>query len=306
MNHEQPAPYDREEKKVVLNEAFSPSSPILAKDFFSGRLSQIDDVVDSINERGQHAIVYGERGVGKTSFANIIGNDLYGVVPVKVTCGRNDSFRSIWEKAFAKVRFEKSQNGIGFIPSKTTEEIQLDFFLPENQEITCLDVQQVLEHIDSNLLFIFDEYDSVSNEDVLGRMADTIKALSDNAPRVTLMLVGIAENVTELIGTHPSNERCLRQVQIPKMSDGEIHLIIKRGLEHLGFQMDETVKENIVKMALGFPHFAHLLAKQTCRAAIEDLKTAVGPEQYTRGLQSSLGLVDQSSRAAYQLSLIHI
>ena len=197
------------EKKASLDQAFSPSSPILAKDFFSGRLTQIDEVVDSINERGQHVIVYGERGVGKTSFSNIIGSDLYGVIPVKVTCNRSDSFRGIWEKAFAKVRFEKSRNGIGYIPNTRTEEYQLDLFLPEDKEISSLDVQHVLENVDTNLLFIFDEYDSILDEDVLLRVADTLKALSDNAPRVTIMLVGIAEDVTDLIGSHPSTERCL-------------------------------------------------------------------------------------------------
>ncbi|MGB1260969.1 MAG: hypothetical protein ACPG6P_13065, partial [Akkermansiaceae bacterium] len=238
--------------------------------------------------------------VGKTSFANIIGSDLYGVIPIKITCNRSDSFRGIWEKAFAKVRFEKSKNGIGYIPNKRIEEYQLDLFLPEDKDISSLDVQQVLENLDSNLLFIFDEYDSIIDVEVLARMADTLKALSDNAPNVTIMLVGIAENVEGLIGSHPSTERCLRQVRMPKMSDEEVDAIIHRGLAHLQFSMAKNVRYQIVKMALGFPHFAHLLAKQACRAAVEDEQDHVGKEQYARGLQSSLERVDQSIRSSYQ------
>lgn len=292
--------YDIELKNRQLEQAFSPSSPIQVEDFFFGRIDQINEVVDSINERGQHVIVYGERGVGKTSFANIIGSKLHGVFPVKITCNRSDTFKGIWEKAFSKVRFERSRNGIGYLPNKNVENYQLDFFLPEADEISSLDVQFVLENVDINLLFIFDEYDSIFDPEVLGRMADTLKALSDNAPKVTVMLVGIAQDVVELIGAHPSNERCLRQVQIPVMSDLEILDIINRGVNYLGFEMVRQVREQIVRMAMGFPHFAHLLTKQSCKAVIQDEKNTVEIGHYSRGLRVGLLRVDETIRSAYQ------
>ncbi len=208
------APFDKHAKILALEEAYSPSSPISAKQFFSGRIDEIEQVVDSINERGQHVIVYGERGVGKTSFTNIIGNELIGVFPVKVTCNRSDSFKGLWEKALSKVRFERAKSGIGFIPSECVETYQPDLFLPDTIDASALDVQIILEKVELNLLFIFDEYDSIENADILDKMADTIKALSDNAPKITVMLVGIADNIISLIGSHPSIERCLRQVRM--------------------------------------------------------------------------------------------
>jgi replication-associated recombination protein RarA len=94
-----------------LDDAFSPSAPITSQEFFLGRLDQLEDVIDGINERGQHIVVYGERGVGKTSFANIVGTHLIGVFPVKVTCNRSDGFRALWDKAFKKVQFERTTAG---------------------------------------------------------------------------------------------------------------------------------------------------------------------------------------------------
>lgn len=292
--------YDIEAKSAQLEQAFSPSSPIQAEDFFFGRIDQINEVVDSINERGQHVIVYGERGVGKTSFANIIGSKLRGVFPVKVTCNRSDSFKGIWEKAFSKVRFERAKNGIGFLPNEKVENYQLDFFLPDTEVISALDIQYILENVDINLLFIFDEYDSVADPEILGRMADTLKSLSDNAPKITVMLVGIAQDVVDLVGAHPSNERCLRQVKIPVMSDYEIADIVDSGASFLNFRIVRQVREQIVRMSMGFPYFAHLLAKQSCKAVIEDQRNGVEVEHYLRGLRVALLRVDETIRSAYQ------
>lgn len=283
-----------------LEDAFSPSAPITSQDFFLGRLDQLDEVIDGINERGQHIIVYGERGVGKTSFANIVGTRLIGVFPVKVTCNRNDGFRALWDKAFKKVRFERTTAAMGFMPVGRQESMQLDLFLPDEGDITSLDVQFVLEKISTNLLFIFDEYDSVENSTTAEQMADTMKALSDNAPHVSIMLVGVGATVTDLIGGHESLERCLCQVKMPRMSSRELHGILEKGLEHLGMTMRPAVARDIVRFTQGFPHFAHLLGKQSCRAALEDQEREANPAHLDRAIASSVARVDESVRHQYQ------
>jgi len=42
---------------------FNPSSPIDEDRLFSGRLTQVSDMLGVVYERGAHAILYGERGV---------------------------------------------------------------------------------------------------------------------------------------------------------------------------------------------------------------------------------------------------
>jgi Cdc6-like AAA superfamily ATPase len=288
------------DRLMSLEKAFSPSAPILAMDFFLGRLEQIDAVVEGINERGLHVIVHGERGVGKTSFANAVGSELVNVFPVKVTCNRNDNFKTLWEKAFAKVEFEQVSSGMGFVPVESREAIQLDLSLPAKKEISPLDVQFALEKTTSNLLFIFDEYDAVSDGAVRQKMADTIKSLSDNAPKVTVMLVGIARNVTQLLGEHLSIERCLRQIHLPRMAEHELAMIIDRGLAVLEMGMQDNVKKRIVVLSQGFPHFSHLLGKQSCRACIEDDLEKVTDAHFYRALTAAVDRVDESIRSQFQ------
>lgn len=292
----------RSDRMALLNGAFSPSAPIILRDYFSGRKTEIDEVVDSINERGQHVIVYGERGVGKTSFANVIGSELINLFPVKTTCNRNDSFKALWEKAFSKVNFERNSMGIGYLPVENKNIQQLDFFLPKTETITSLDVQHVLEKVSTNLLFIFDEYDSIGDERVRSSMADTIKSLSDNAPQVTIMLVGIAKNVVDLIGEHLSLERCLRQVRLREMSDAELHTIIESGISRVNLKMDKKTRGEIVTLSQGYPHFTHLLSKQACRAAIHNDADEILTQYFYSGLSASAKKADESIRSVYQMA----
>ncbi len=52
-------------------EVFSPSAPVDESDLFAGRVPQLRKMIDGVFERGKHAVLFGERGVGKTSLAKV-------------------------------------------------------------------------------------------------------------------------------------------------------------------------------------------------------------------------------------------
>ena len=64
-------------------------------------------------------------------------------------------------------------------------------------------------------------------------MADTIKTLSDFSIPATVVLIGVADSVDELIGQHQSIERAIIQIPMPRMSKEEIEQIAINGLERL-------------------------------------------------------------------------
>src|SRR4051794_39076452 len=96
-----------EKKAFRLGQVFKPTSPIHRENLFAGRQAQIRDVIDAINQQGQHAVLYGERGVGKTSLANMIFPKLRSpeseVVAPLVNCVSNDTFGSIWKRVFEEI-----------------------------------------------------------------------------------------------------------------------------------------------------------------------------------------------------------
>lgn len=72
MTNERDAQEEKRSAESALNAAFSPHAPIDAASLFRGRVEQIRDVADAMRAAGLHAVIYGDRGVGKTSLANIV------------------------------------------------------------------------------------------------------------------------------------------------------------------------------------------------------------------------------------------
>jgi MoxR-like ATPase len=68
--------YDRRRERVVA--AFSPAAPITSHTLFAGRSVEMTKVMDVVVQRGRHAMIYGERGVGKTSLARVTSQMLGG------------------------------------------------------------------------------------------------------------------------------------------------------------------------------------------------------------------------------------
>ena len=283
-----------------LNNVFSPSAPITSKELFSGRYRQLEKACDAINERGQHFIIYGERGVGKTSLANIINTRFQNVTISKITCNRNDLFKDLWKKALSRINFIDEKDGIGFIPKKIEEPYQLDWMLPDTTEISSIDLQKVFENVTRHLVFIFDEFDSILSDEVKKSFADTIKSLSDNSSHVTIGIVGIGRNVNDLIGEHKSLDRCFMQIKMPRMSKDELRKIIVKGLEVLDMTIDENVRERIVDFSSGFPHYTHLIAKFCAKNCIILGDRHINKEHYKQAIDEAIENSNQSIMSSYQ------
>src|SRR6266542_7064336 len=99
------------ELAIQAGRVFSPSAPIDELSLFAGRDAQIRTVVDAINQKWQHAIIYGERGVGKTSLSNVLhsflGQQAFPVLAPRVQCDALDSFEKVWRRVFEKIELTR-------------------------------------------------------------------------------------------------------------------------------------------------------------------------------------------------------
>lgn len=291
-------------KIAKLSEVFSPSAPIVSNDLFVGRLKEVSRIVDAILEKGQHAILYGERGVGKTSLANILNDRIKGIIVSKVTCKASEDFLSLWRKALEAVRLGYQTAGVGYKPQSGSAEMQLDLLLPNTESLTPLDVERILASVSARLLFIFDEFDRIESPDLIKQFSDLIKGLSDNHSDVTILLVGVAHDVDDLIGSHPSIERCLKQIKMPRMSRQELTGILEKGALEVGFKFNPEVIESIVDFSDGFPHYTHLLGKYAAKQALMTDHYAVDTTHFNQALGSALDDVSESTRKTYETATI--
>src|ERR1700730_15097136 len=88
-------------------EAFSPGLPLEDVNLLAGRKKQLDRLLDIVMQRGYHAILYGERGVGKSSLANTFSTKLLGglrsLTFITVNCDPSDDYTSVWRKVFRRL-----------------------------------------------------------------------------------------------------------------------------------------------------------------------------------------------------------
>lgn len=288
------------EKFLFIDEIFTPSSPIEDKELFWGRTDQYDQIRETIWEKGQHVIMYGHRGAGKTSLANMCLDMFENLMSIKVTCNRNDTFESIWERALRKIKLVQAENSIGFTPSEKINVQPID--VPELQFLTPTEIEHILSEINKNLLFIFDEFDIIENERVKTQMADMLKLFSDNMPQITVLIVGIAISVKHLIGEHPSIERCIKQIELPLMNYQESKEMIENNLNLIPLKIESKILEQIIEFASGFPNYIHLLCKYAAREAITNDLKIINVQHFNQAVLKSIENSDYSIKNTYALA----
>lgn len=296
---------NKEERLKLLNQVFSPISPIKRMDFFFGRRLQLEHIVDAINETGQHAILHGERGVGKTSLANIMYDSYTNLFPVKITCNREDEFKTLWDRAFKELKFAKTTSGKEFNPQEISKIDGIRKQLNEEKIVTPALVETLMRQLNgSKFLYIFDEFDNIRTKKIRSSFADLIKSLSDNVENTTIVLVGIGHNVEELIGIHRSLERCLKQIKMPRMSDSEAGDIIDNGLEQLKITMPKSVRQDILEFSSGFPHYIHLLCKYGSKQIIINEKNEFSNAYLQIAIKNGIDNTSEQLRSSYQKAIV--
>ena len=238
--------------EMQLSRSFSPAIAINRRDLFRGRSAPIRRVIDAVNQAGQHVVIYGERGVGKTSLANVLVDFLRSfsserIASFRVNCNRDSTFGDLWKVFFRGL----GQDVVG----------QFDRFTPN-------DVLEALPR-DRKLILIVDEFDRVENPDIHVMFADTIKTLSDFAVDTTLVIVGVADDIDDLISEHQSIERNLVQVNLGRMSMDELREILKGGIEAVGMSISPEATTHACTISMGLPHYTHSLGLSAGRAAID-------------------------------------
>lgn len=252
-------------KRFEINQLFTPSTPVTVAELFAGRSAQMVKINDTIAEPGRHAIIFGERGVGKTSLVQIIPYIVPGrkdkIRYCRVQAFPNDTFHSIATKIFKQIKFradvgegereyDASQTIVGEI---TPDDVVAEFsnFLPNRIPIV-----------------VIDEFNEIQDPAAATLIANTIKALSDAGTNVTIIIVGVADNVSHLIKEHELIQRCTEQIPMPRMNNRDLLDVLEPRLQQLGFTIAEDAKWKLINLAKGLPAYVHALGKHACLNAL--------------------------------------
>jgi Cdc6-like AAA superfamily ATPase len=290
------------ELSIEASRVFTPAAPIDDRQLFAGRTDQVRKVLDAVNQKGQHAIIFGDRGVGKTSLANVLASFLPSggyMVTRRINCDKGDSYNSVWLKVFEEIQHSEVAKVGGFAGQGNPPRVDAsaDIISPDI-------VRRQLEFWSKESLpiLIIDEFDRV-DASYRAIFADTIKTLSDNAVAATVVIVGVADSVDQLIAEHESIQRALVQIKMPRMSKDEIKEIVNK-MTNLGMTIEPEAVDRIAVLAQGLPHYAHLLSLHATRAALDGMSLHVNLAILDIAIRNAIEAAQQSIRSAWHQAIV--
>lgn len=285
--------------RFEANNLFTPSAPIALAEMFAGRQRQASKIVDAIGERGRHVILYGERGVGKSSMAKMtpffIPKSLRTTKYVSVQAFPGDTFSVIAKRIFSKMHVE-ADYGEGTRAYSVSEfypgEVTIDHFIFEMQTFKETEIP----------IIVIDEFNEVDDEDTSIILANIIKSLSDSGANVTILVVGVADSISDLFERHQSISRCTEQIMMPRMNPDERRDILERRLAQLGMTMNDSAKREIINLSKGLPAYVHALGKYSVYNALQRLSLAVDETDVEAAIAEVIQSAQQTLRDAYELA----
>lgn len=261
--------------RMRIRDAFSPSQPIQDPRMFAGREEILKTLIRAIEDMRLHVVVYGDRGIGKTSLLHLLtrlATEAHYHVAYH-SCGERDSFSEVFRTIAAQIpllydsRYDPTTD-------ETASGASLDRMLPEG-DYNVSQLSQAFSYLsNTRLIIVLDEFDRSPGSEFRRTLAEFIKNVSDRSLRVRLVIGGVGSSLAELVEHIPAIRRNILGLEVPAMTPDEVKEVISIGERISGLTYLPQSVDHIVELARGSPYMAAMLAQYSgFRAVDEDLDT---------------------------------
>lgn len=288
----------------ALREAFTPTQPKQSVRLFAGRRRELKRIVSAIEEWKAHIVIFGERGYGKTSLANIVAEIARqgGITVLSCSCSAELTFEEMFRNFLREIPLPYrgiQGRGDAFKAEAARAGGHFASLLPQGP-FGATELAETLRHLsDRHVIFRIDEFDRVRGEEIKNQIAEAIKNVSDVGARVTFLVVGVADDLDELLGRHPSIQRNVVGIHLSLMNEAELQQLIRAGEKAADIVFQDEVRARIVALAQGLPYQAQLLCQQAGQAAIEDGAKTVGSQHLARAIDAAIQLAPRALERLY-------
>ena len=289
--------------RVRLRSAYTPAQPIVDRRMFAGRTQLLTQVIRGIEDERLHTIVYGERGLGKTSLLHVLAQVAREAryLVVYETCGASSAFDEMIRTVAENIPLIYHSDYGPTSPEAERGDSFARVISPE--PMTVRGASDLLAKITgTRVLVVLDEFDRAELVEFRRAIAELLKSLSDRSVRVQFVIAGVAANLNELVTNVPTIQRSISAMQVPKMPAGEIRELIKIGEPMTGITFDDGAVHAIITRSIGFPYIASLLSHRSGLNAIDRGADVVTYDDVSSAtddaLEVALGRISRRSQIA--------
>lgn len=264
-----------------LNETLSPSSPIRKTSLLKGREEQKDQIFRAFHTVGRQVFIYGDRGVGKSSLAFSMANELSSEdIPPIVLAASHENFASIIcdllirlkqligsnGKKLKGINVSTSGLGVEFENSDFDKSLFNDISINQTSSI----LSEMLSAVEYEPVVVIDEFDQLSCQEDREKFASLIKHIGDLRMPIKIFFTGIGKSIKELLTAHHSCYRYITAVELEPLSwDGRLEFI-DLVADAFDIDIDRDTSIRISAISDGFPHYIHLICQQLLWVMFED------------------------------------
>lgn len=250
---------------------FNPAQPVADVRHFAGRAELLQRLIRAIEDQHMHVVLFGDRGIGKTSILRVITElaEAANYVVHYESCGEESDFSQTFRAIARQIPLLfHGQIDPGL------EEVErggsLADRLPDG-DFTVSQLSEVFAKISGRrILVILDEFDRALSPRFRTSIAELIKNLSDRSINVQIVIAGVAGNLTELIAHIPSIRRNIIGIGVPNMTEDEIRDMVAIAVQAGGPQFEPEALMALVLNSAGLPYLASLMGQHATLAAVED------------------------------------
>lgn len=282
---------------------FSPGKRLTQPELFSGRKKQlgaaVQTLVQAASGNARHALITGERGIGKSSFSSQLqgiarGEQRYldlvdatsadlpytllavehiaqtGQGPNEIAAGLLRELNASKGLArFAKFNFDFSIDLGPFSTSVRQKDED-----PQDAVTKFIDgVQQVVDHVKNKvdgIVLVIDEVDRVAGTAGVSTFfkVATERLSSRGIENVSFLLVGLLGSLDALRVEHPSVGRVFRPLEVPLMIEEEGRDVVNRALKGTAVTIEDDAATELFNFSGGYPNAVHLIGEAAYDLAV--------------------------------------
>ena len=275
--------------RVRLRDAYTPSQPVTNRSMLAGRGPVLRALISAIEEQRLHSVIYGERGIGKTSLLHALEQAAREAryLVVYVSCGADSSFDEVFRAIAAGIPLLYVQ-GYGPTTPQAEHGDTVASLLPATSISTRTASELLARVVGTRVLVLLDEFDRSESRLFRHNVAELLKNLSDRSVRVQLVVAGVATDLTELVERIPSIQRNIFALEVPKMSNEEVGELIATGARACGLSFDSAATRSITAVAAGLPYLASLISHHAGLKTIGDGRMRVTEADVSNAVTEAL------------------